>query len=221
MAFGTTPWKALRYPRVSRKTASKERNKPIVESNKILGDLNRLIEELGGLLDDNCFLVDTMAFLTYKLHGRRPAPHSHNRHWNYNVGDGPSTHGEERHALILRIYDAELLRTSLLSMLDILATAYVERESPSLGRSVGTEVIPEYFYRLQTCRSKTRYDKEFGFRSSSQPLSPPEYNASELLQCSEMSCNVLEEHCHQEHKPSPLIAVSQSPARIIIISRKA
>ncbi|OJD23731.1 hypothetical protein ACJ73_04917 [Blastomyces percursus] len=75
---------------------------------------------------------------------------------------------------------------------------------------------PELLYRAFENGCHGRHSKELGFRSSDQPLSHPVYHDGTLLDSMIVDEEVLRNHC-ERIQPSNLIALSDSPSRILKI----
>ncbi|PYH78428.1 hypothetical protein BO82DRAFT_156603 [Aspergillus uvarum CBS 121591] len=157
------------------------------------------------LLTLSCFLTspDTVE----GLHCQR------DNHIYNNTGDG-LTFSEKKRNIENRLADADL---TLPMDRGILKRLNKKVLGQSFDRLIRPELdTPSVFYRAFQPTSHSRYDPDLGFRSSKQPLTIPCHHEGTLCDSRLVGEEVLRVHCERS-QPSDLIAMSDSPARILKI----
>ncbi|OJD10299.1 hypothetical protein ACJ73_09846 [Blastomyces percursus] len=153
-----------------------------------------------------------------KLHGLQELPVKR-RHYAGFVEDGPLTEeqkeqnrkSEQNVSLLLKaslcgVKNNRHEDSNLESLRDRTPSSYPEPDTPEL------------FYRAFKDGCHGHHSKDLGFRSSDQPLSYPVYHDGTLLNSMVVDEEVLRNHC-EGTQPSNLIALSDSPSRILNILR--
>jgi len=180
-------------------------------------DLEKSSRELCRLLEDQLFIIASISYLTFLISGNIPLrPPTSVDDLQYGEEIYPQTNDEEQRNTAARKKDVMLSRSNLMCALHGLASALLYRPIDAQYEELDT---PELLFRAFKSNSHTHHSKELGFRCSDQVLTPPDYEAKTLQYSSMINLETFRDHCENTVKPSSLIAMSDSPIRILNITR--
>lgn len=174
---------------------------------------NRLQQGLSRALDDKMFIAECLCFVASKITGREvnSVPHM----LQYEETDKELALSERSKNVRIRKRDATLANSVDLQTLDMLNRTLMSRNL-NQPRERPEPDTPEILYRVFSDRCHGRHDTKLGFRSSRQPMTSPCYHTGTLLSSSLVDEQGLRNHCDGRN-PSDLIALSDSPSRILNI----
>jgi hypothetical protein len=177
---------------------------------KLAEEYNKSCQELSDLLDDKIFLAETLGYIISMITGEKFVSSQHNL--EYGEINGPLPLSERIRIINTRKADASLSYSVDLQTLRTLHKALLAGHF-DLPRDFPEPDTPEVLYRVfrQSCYG--RHDKNLGFRSSRQPLTPPDLYAYVLDTGPLTDEEWLPKEC-EGNQPSDLIALSDSPSRI-------
>lgn len=161
-------------------------------------------------LDDKNFVADSLAFMTSQLSGE--IFHISKRDLEYEEENEDIPLAERRGALRTRLADAHLSLPTDITTLNSINRLLLS-QSPKVLNWPEPDT-PDFFYRATRSESYTRFDKRLGFRSSRQPFTLPSNHGGPLYESSLVDRDSLVNQCEGD-QPSDLIAMSDSPARIL------
>lgn len=160
--------------------------------------------------DDKIFVADSLAFVTSLVtHETLNIPA---RRLEYEEINEALPLSEKERIMRIRQADANLTLSADTRTLSTLNKAVLKKFSDHLIQP--EENTPDVFYRAFRFGSYSRYDKDLGFRSSNQPFTLPSSYEGPLHESSLVDKDGLKNHC-EGTRPSDLIAMSDSPARIL------
>lgn len=178
--------------------------------------LNESSMKLSRLLDEQVFIAESLSFLTSKMPRPEHRPTQGHGSRDLDYGDDMNYNtDEERRSLAARTRDALLTRDVLLSTLRALSSLVLNMPPSPSTPGFPEDHTPAFFLRAFKSSNHSPHDKIFGFRSSKQPSTPPDYRASTLKESSYLNARMFRNHCEKTEHPSDLIAISDSPARIL------
>jgi hypothetical protein len=161
-------------------------------------------------LDDRTFVTDSLALMISQLSGEVFDISYRGPKYEEENEDVPLL---ERTAIVrTRLADARLTLPTDITTLNSISRLLLSQSSKvSYWPESDT---PDTFYRAIRSDSYTRFDKQLGFRSSRQPFTLPSNHAGPLFESSLVDKGSLVNQCEGD-QPSDLIAMSDSPARIL------
>lgn len=171
---------------------------------------NNECQKLINTLDDKIFLSDSLAFIISQVSGG--ALHISRPGLNYDEENEEIPLLERRGNLRSRLADARLTLPTDTITLNHLSRLLLSQRSKLSNRPEPD--TPDIFYRAIRSDSCSRFDKKLGFRSSRQPFTLPSSHGGPLYESSLVDKDILKNHC-EGNQPSDLIAMSDSPARIL------
>lgn len=160
-------------------------------------------------LDDKKFVADSLALMISQLSGEEF--HISGRGLEYEEENENIPLTERRRNLRTRLADARLTLPTDIITLNSITSLLSQTSTVSNWPESDT---PEIFFRAIRSGSKTRFDKQLGFRSSRQPFTLPSNHSGPLCESSLVDKVSLVNQCEGD-QPSDLIAMSDSPARIL------
>jgi hypothetical protein len=173
---------------------------------------NDLCRSLVNILDDKIFLADSLGFVTSVVAGGPLHVPCHSVEYEYEEADSMLSLPEMTGNMRVRLTDASLTLPTDIKTLHTLSKVLLGRGSEHSDRPEPN--TPGIFYRAFRSGSYSRYDKDLGFRSSRQPLTLSSNHDGPLHESSLVNYDILKNHC-QGNQPSDLIAMSDSPARVL------
>lgn len=190
----------------------------IEDDKRLQGRYNDHCHRLIDMFDDKIFLADSFGFVASLIAGgplQSPCPRFR---YEYESELNESLSLPERIKRInVRLHDASLTFRADITALHTLSGLLLSRGPDNL---IPPELdTPEVLYRAFRKSSHGRYDKELGFRSSRQPFTTPSNYDGPLRESPLVTYDILKNHC-EGSKPSDLIAMSDSPARILSFIKK-
>ncbi|GLA78630.1 hypothetical protein AtubIFM55763_011644 [Aspergillus tubingensis] len=189
-----------------RENQANERNSQLQE------EYNHLCRRLVNALDDKIFLTDSLGFIASLVTGGALPIPCRGPNNQYEEVDGDLSLPEKNSIMRIRLADVLLTLSADTQTLNTLNKVLLSR---SCEHSVRPEPnTPGIFYRSIRSSSYSRYDKHLGFRSSRQPFTLPSNHHGPLHESSLVDKDVLKNQC-VGGGPSDLIAMSDSPARVL------
>lgn len=175
-------------------------------------EYNVLCQRLVNTLDDKIFLADSLGFVASLVTGGALPIPCQSFHYKYEEPNRELLLPEKNMNIRIRLTDMLLTLSTDIKTLNTLNKVL-------LGRCCEHSVRPEpntprILYRAIRSCSYSRYDKHLGFRSSRQPFTLPSNHDGSLHESSLVDKDVLKNHC-EGGRPSDLIAMSDSPTRIL------
>ena len=161
------------------------------------------------ILDDKSFVADSLALMISQLSGEDFHISYRGLEYEEENEDVPLT--ERRGNLRTRLADARLTLPTDIITLNSIGRLLSQSSKVSNRPESNT---PDTFYRAIRSDSYTRFDKQLGFRSSKQPFTLPSNHGGPLYESSLVDKDNLVNQCEGD-QPSDLIAMSDSPARIL------
>lgn len=209
----------LREPSIVKRRYIEFPDKPLTEERK---EHNREVErsvrlssrqlKLCCLLDDKIFVAESLNFVTSKVFGMK-VRNTRPKFDSINTGEeSPST--EKINIVNTRLRDASLTYHNDIETLRMLNSSLIHRDF-SRRKDYPESDTPELLYRAFKDSCHGRHDHDLGFRSSRQPLTSPSYHNGTLLDSSLVDKDSLRNQCEGGNQPSDLIALSDSPSRIL------
>lgn len=171
---------------------------------------NDLCRRLVNVLDDRIFLAESLVLVTSLVTGG--ALHVPPQRLQYEEANEALSLPEIEKKIKIRLLDASLTLPTDIGTLKALNKVLLSRSSEHLIRPEPN--TPGIFYRAIRSSSYSRYDKDLGFRSSKQPFTLPSSHGGPLHESSLVDQDALKNHC-EGNQPSDLIAMSDSPTRIL------
>ncbi|KAJ5640316.1 uncharacterized protein N7484_008178 [Penicillium longicatenatum] len=173
---------------------------------------NELCRSLVKILDDKMFLADSPGFVISAVAGGALHVPCTTVEFEYEEADSKLSLLEMIGIMRARLTDASLTLSTDIKSLHTLSKVLLGRGSERSDRLEPN--IPDVFYRAVRSGSYSRHDKDLGFRSSKQPLTLSSNYDGPLHESSLINYDILKNHC-QGDQPSDLIAMSDSPARVL------
>lgn len=161
-------------------------------------------------LDDKTFVTDSLALMISQLSGG--VFHISYRGPEYEEENEDFPLPQRRKHLRTRLADARSTLPTDITTLNSISRLLLS-QSPKVSYWPESDT-PDTFYRAIRSDSYTRFDEQLGFRSSRQPFTLPSNHGGPLYDSSLVDKNSLVNHCEGD-QPSDLIAMSDSPARIL------
>ncbi|GKZ61329.1 hypothetical protein AnigIFM49718_008039 [Aspergillus niger] len=193
----------------------KEHNRISHQTAKLSVEFNRIQLKLCCLLDDKLFVAESLQYVASKMAGTKiqtASPKIERMETRQGL-----TLSEKTDILNVRLRDASLGHQTDIETLRML-NRYLISQAHSKPMEYPESDTPELFYRAFKCGSHGRHSVELGFRSSNQPLTPPAYHDGTLLNSLLVNKDSLTNQC-EGNMPSDLIALSDSPSRVLNIIR--
>ena len=187
-----------------RQNQDKKRNAQLQE------EYNDQRQRLVNILDDKIFLADSLALIASQLLGG--GLHVPRQRLEYEEANEDLPLSEKKRNIGNRLTDAGLTLPADIKTLNTLSKVLLSQNFENLNRPEPN--TPDIFYRAIRSDSHGRYDKHLGFRSSRQPFTLPPNHGGPLHESSLVDKDILKNHC-EGNRPSDLIAMSDSPARIL------
>jgi hypothetical protein len=197
------------------------RDKPLTEEKirqnqdnkcniRLQENYNNECRRLVHTLDDKTFVTDSLALMVSQLSGE--VLHISNHGLEYEEENQDVLLLERIGHLKTRLADARLTLPT-----DIITLNYISRlflsQTSKLSNQPESDT-PDIFYRAIRSDSNSRFDKQLGFRSSRQPFTLPSNHGGPLCESLLVDKDILTNHL-EGNQPSDLIAMSDSPARIL------
>ncbi|KAL6237466.1 hypothetical protein BDW75DRAFT_228657 [Aspergillus navahoensis] len=176
----------------------KEHNRISRRTAKLSVEFNKIRMKPCCLLDDKVFVAESVQYVASNVAGIK-AQTTRPKLERVETRQG-SPLSEKTDILNIRLRDASLGYQTDIETLQMLNSC-----------------IPDLFYRAFKCGSHGRHSVELGFRSSNQPLTPV-YHDGTLLNSLLVNKGSLTNQC-EGNQPSDLIALSDSPSRVLRIIR--
>jgi hypothetical protein len=173
-------------------------------------EYNDQLQKLINILNDKIFIADSLALIASQLSGG--ALHIPRQGLGYEEANEELPLSEKRRNIRNRLTDAGLTLPRDRKTPNTLSKVLLSQSPENLNRPEPN--TPDIFYRAFRSDSHSRYDKQLGFRSSNQPSTLPPNHGGPLHESLLVDKDVLKNHC-EENRPSDLIAMSDSPARIL------
>jgi hypothetical protein len=194
----------------------KEQNRTWKRNANLGKELNSIQLKLCHLLDDKIFVAESLNYVASRTTGIR-VQSARSKLEHTETGEGLAWSEKIRIAKT-RLRDANLGYQNDLETLQMLNRFLIDR---TIGRPRDYPELdtPEYLYRAFKGGCRGRHSAELGFRSSNQPLTPPSYHHGTLVDSSLVDKDALRNQC-EGSQPSDLIALSDSPSRVLKIIRR-
>ncbi|KAJ5100493.1 hypothetical protein N7456_006545 [Penicillium angulare] len=174
---------------------------------------NGFCQRLIDMLDDKIFLAESLGLVTSLITGGSLQSPCSTLEYNFESDLNKNrTLPEMNEKMQVRLADSSLTFQADITTLHALNNLLLSRASENYVQPEPN--TPEILYRAFRTGSYSRFDKDLGFRSSRQPLTPPSNYDGPLEESSLVTYDILKNHC-EGTKPSDLIAMSDSPARIL------
>lgn len=220
--YGVRPARILRHyyiPLAGRPPLTDEQireNRANERNAQLQEEYNALCQRLVNALDDKIFLADSLGFVASLVTGGSLPIPCQSLHNKYEEATGELPLPEKNRNMRIRLTDVLLTLSADIQTLNTLNKFL-------LGRSCEHSIRPEpntprILYRAIRSSSYSRYDKHLGFRSSRQPLTLPSNHDGSLHESSLVDKDALKNHC-EGGRPSDLIALSDSPVRILRLTK--
>jgi hypothetical protein len=190
------------------------------ESNKLNQRLSTRRFELCRLLDDRIFIQQSLKFAIVKVTVGKCNSHVIKDDGPDQLQQATMPLHEEIRNVERRIKDILLTRDDEIGSLRALNRYLLSQASHALVRAEFPEKnTPELFFRvIWKNKGYTRFDKDFGFRSSN-PLAPPDFQSPTLLQSPFLDADMLQTQC-SGNGSSSLIGLFGNPLRLLNYTRK-
>ena len=201
------------FPGETLTKAGKEHNR-VVERNAKLGDeYNKLQLRLCCLLDDKIFVAESLNYVASKVTGMKTQNSRPKLEYTDTGGELPLS--EKAEIVKIRLRDASLTYQNDIETLRMF-NRFLRDRNFSPPKDYPESNTPELLYRAFKGGCHGRHGQDLGFRSSNQPLTSPSYHNGTLLDSSLVDRDALRNQC-EGGQPSGLIALSDSPSRILRI----
>lgn len=188
----------------------KRQNRENERNTQLQEEYNDLRQSLINVLDDKIFLADSLGLIASQI--SRRALDVPRQSLEYEEVNEELPLSERKRNIRSRLIDASLTLPTDMKILSTLNQVLLSR---SFGRLDQPEPnTPDILYRVIQSNSHSRYDERLGFRSSRQPFTLPSDHGGPLHESSLVDKDILKNHC-EGNRPSDLIAMSDSPARIL------
>lgn len=161
-------------------------------------------------LDDKTFVTDSLALMVSQLLGE--VFHISYRGPEYEEENEDVPLPQRRANLRARLADARSTLPTDITTLNFISRLFLSQRS--MVSHWPEPDTPDTFYRAIWSDSYTRFDKQLGFRSSRQPFTLPSNHGGPLYESLLVDKDSLANQCEGD-QPSDLIAMSDSPARIL------
>jgi hypothetical protein len=195
--------------------AKKEHNRAVKRNAEVGDEYNDLQLKLCCLLDDKIFLAESLNFVASKVTGMK-VQNAKTELKSTDTAEGIPL-SEMMKIVKTRLRDASLAYQNDTETLRMLNRFLINRTF-SRPKDYPEPDTPELFYRAFNGGCWSRHCQDLGFRSSNQPLTPPSYYDGTLLDSSLVDKDALKNHCEGD-QPSDLIALTDSPSRVLRITR--
>lgn len=188
----------------------KRQNRENERNAQLQEEYNDLRQILVNVLDDKIFLADSLGLIASQI--SRSALNVPRQSLEYEEANEELPLSERKKNIRSRLIDARLTFPTDIKILNTLNKVLLSRSFGHLDQPEPN--TPDILYRVMRSNSHSRYDKQLGFRSSRQPFTLPSDHGGPLHESSLVDQDSLRNHC-EGNRPSDLIAMSDSPARIL------